>query len=246
MYRTKAAELLLAAFATQPDHPGIDHYLTYCLGHAGYQPKPFERIPMIAPVHRMFLAAIAVLALLGGTVFVLHSPAVGPSVPGGPFALTAPDGRSMTDRSLQGRWSLVYFGYTNCPNVCPMTLGAIATILQELGPLADEIQPIFITLDPERDTPQRIDEFTKAFDARIIGLGGPPAEIAAAAHAYHVFFRKVPGDAPDSYFIEHSSYIFLMDPQGRYVTLFTSDQAEAPDELAQRIRQLLMPATSRG
>lgn len=243
--RTRAAELLLAAFAAQPDHPGIDHYLTYCLGHAAYQPKPFERIPMSTPLHRLLLAGIAVLAMSGAGVFVARTAGLGPGVaqgtPGGPFLLAAAGGKSVSDASLRGRWLLVYFGYTNCPEICPTTLGAVAAALEKLGPVAAKIQPVFVTIDPERDTPERADAFAKAFDPRILGLSGSAAEVAAVAKEYRVFFRKVPGADPSQYLMEHSSYVFLMDPQGRYVTLFTAGEIEVPDEMASRLRGLVSP-----
>jgi protein SCO1/2 len=244
--RTKAAELLLAAFAAQPDHPGIDHYLTYCLGHAGYQPKPFERIPVSTPVHRLLLAIIATLALSGAGIFVLRTAGINAATtqaPGGPFTLKAADGRVVTDRSLRGKWLLVYFGYTNCPNVCPTTLNAIAEVMARLGPLAEKVQPLFVTIDPERDTPETMDAYIKAFDRRIVGLSGTPAEIAAVAKKYRVFYKRVPGSGPDDYLMVHSSYVFFMAPDGQYVTLFTSDQMDAPDEIASRLRTLMGPST---
>src|SRR6185437_4074612 len=125
----------------------------------------------------------------------------------------------VSDASLRGRWLLVYFGYTNCPDICPMTLSGIAAALDKLGPLAAKIQPVFISIDPERDTPERVGDFARAVDPRILGLSGSAAEIAAVAKEYRVFFRK--------------------DPQGRYVTLFTAAEVEAPDEMASRLRSLV-------
>lgn len=241
--RAKAAEVLLAAFAAQPDHPGIDHYLTYCLGHAAYQPKPFEKIPMSTPLHRLLLGGIALLALSGAGVFVARTVGFAPGVvqgtPGGPFLLEAAGGKRVGDASLRGRWLLIYFGYTNCPEICPTTLSAMATVLEKLGPVAAKIQPVFITIDPERDTPERADAFAKQFDPRIFGLSGSAAEVAAVAKEYRVFFRKIPGTDSSQYFMEHSSYVFLMDPQGRYVTLFTAGDIESPDEMASRLRGLV-------
>jgi protein SCO1/2 len=246
-FRTKAAELLLAAFAAQPDHPGIDHYLTYCLGHAAYQPKPFERIPMGTPLHRLLLAGIAVVAMSGAAVFVARTAGVAPGMaqgaPGGPFLLEAAGGTRVSDASLRGRWLLIYFGYASCPEICPTTLGAIAAALEKLGPIAAKIQPVFITIDPERDTPERADAFAKAFDPRILGLSGSAVEVAAVAKEYRVFFRKVPTADPSQYLMEHSSYVFLMDPQGRYVTLFTADDIEAPDDMVTRLRGLVSPVS---
>ena len=241
--RVKAAELLLAAFAAQPDHPGIDHYLTYCLGHAAYQPKPFEKIPMTTPLHRLLLGSIALLALSGAGVFVARTVGVAPGVmqgtPGGPFLLEAAGGKRVGDATLRGRWLLIYFGYTNCPEICPTTLSAMAAVLDKLGPVAAKIQPVFITIDPERDTPERADAFAKQFDPRILGLSGSAAELAAVAKEYRVFFRKIPSADPAQYFMEHSSYVFLMDPQGHYVTLFTAGDIEAPDAMATRLRGLV-------
>jgi protein SCO1/2 len=134
---------------------------------------------------------------------------------------------------------LVYFGYTHCPDVCPTTLLSFAKALEKLGPLAANVQPLFVTLDPERDTPEVIGEFTKAFDPRIVGLTGKASEIAAIAKDYRVFFKKVKNDDGNDYALEHSSYVYLMSPTGRYVTLFSRDQIEASDEFATRLRELL-------
>jgi protein SCO1/2 len=242
--RTKAAELLLQVFAEEPDHPGMDHYLTYCLGHALYQPRPFERVPMSTPTQRILLTALSLLALCGTGVFVMRTADLDPytnssSVIGGPFLLTAGDGRMVTDQTFRGRWLLVYFGYTHCPNVCPTTLNAIAVGLEKLGPLAAKIQPLFFTIDPERDTPEVVNAFAKAFDSRIVGLTGKATEIAAVAKEYRAFFKRVPSADSDEYFMEHSAYVFVMGPDGRYVTLFTPDQAESPDKIASRMRELL-------
>jgi protein SCO1/2 len=154
--------------------------------------------------------------------------------------LMAGDGRAVTDRTFRGRWMLVYFGYTHCPDICPTTSLSVAKTLETLGPLADNIQPIFVTLDPERDTPEVLGEFTKAFDPRIIGLTGKATEIAAVAKEYRVFFKKVKSNDGDDYFVEHSSYLYVMDSNGRYVTLFSHDQIEASDEVATRLRELLV------
>jgi protein SCO1 len=153
--------------------------------------------------------------------------------------LTMSDGTVVTDRTFRGHWMLVYFGYTHCPDVCPTTLLSFAKALEKLGPLAANVEPIFVTLDPERDTPEVIGEFTKAFDPRIVGLTGKASEIAAIAKDYRVFFKKVKNDDGDDYALEHSSYVYLMSPTGRYVTLFSRDQIEASDEFATRLRELL-------
>jgi len=246
--RTHAAELLLVTFAAEPDHPGIDHYLTYCLGHTGYQPKPFARAPMSSATQRILLAAFALVALSGTGALILRTADLSPGASasaaiGGPFALTAADRSVVSDQSYRGRWLLVYFGYTRCPSICPTTLAAVAQVLKKLGPLAAKLQPVFISIDPERDTPEAVGAFTRAFDPRILGLTGTPSEIAAVAKEYRVFYKKLPGPDPDTYLMEHSSYLYLLDPAGHYVTLFTEDQLEAPDEITARLRQLLSPGT---
>jgi protein SCO1/2 len=240
--RTKAAELLLQAFSEEPNHPGISHYLTFCLGHSGYQPKPFERATMTKPAQRFMLGAFAFLALFGIGVFVTMTsdfrPGAGSrSEIGGPFRLTANDGRAVSDQTFRGRWMLIYFGYTHCPDICPTTLLAVSQAMQKLGPLAAKVQPIFVSIDPERDTPQVVDEFIKSFDERIVGLTGKPSEIAALAKQYRVFYKKEPVEGSDDYFMEHSSYIYVMDPEGRYVSLFA--HTEEADEIASRLRVLL-------
>lgn len=242
--RTRAAELLLQVFSEQPDHPGISHYLAYCLGHERYQPKPFERATMTKPAQRAVLGAFAFFALLGLGAFVTLTADMRPGASeragfGGPFALTASDKRVVTDRTFRGRYMLIYFGYTHCPDICPTTLMAVSQVLEKLGPLSARVQPIFVSIDPERDTPAVVGEYVEAFDPRIVGLSGSPAEIAAVAKQYRVFYKKLPVDNSSDYFMEHSSYIYVMGPDGRYVTLFSRDEAEAPDQMTARLRELL-------
>ena len=247
--RTKAAELLLQTFSEQPDHPGISHYLTYCLGHEKYQPKPFERATMTKPVQRIVLGAFAVFALVGLGLFVALTSDLRPGAGqqtgiGGPFVLKAGDGTVVTDRTYRGRWLLVYFGYTHCPDVCPTTLLAMSQVLQKLGPLAAKVQPLYISIDPERDTPQVMAEYVKSFDPRIVGLTGSPSEIAAVAKQYRVFYKKEPVENSTDYFMEHSAYVYVIDPGGRYVTLFSHDQTESSDQMAARLRELLTASPS--
>jgi protein SCO1/2 len=155
---------------------------------------------------------------------------------GGHFALSTPDGRRVTDESFRGKWMLVYFGYTSCPDVCPTTLSSMAQALQKLGPLADKVQPLFITVDPERDTPKIVGEYVKDFDPRFVGLVGSPQEIAAAAHDFHVYYvvRQL---GNNEYVIDHSSFIYVLDPNGTFVRLLTGDLPG--HQLADALRQLL-------
>ncbi len=143
---------------------------------------------------------------------------------GGHFALSMPDGRRVTDATFRGKWLLVYFGYTSCPDVCPTTLSAMALALDKLGPLADKVQPVFITVDPERDTSKIVGEYVKDFDPRFVGLVGSPQEIGTAAREFHVYYR-VRQLGNNEYVVDHSSFIYLIDPNGAFVRLLTGDLA---------------------
>ena len=244
--RTRAAELLLEVFSSEPDHPGISHYLTYCLGHEQYQPKPFERATVVKPAQRVVLGGFAFIALLGMGLFITFTSDLRPGSRtsfGGPFALTATTGSIVTDRTFRGHYLLVYFGYTHCPDICPTTLLAISQVLEKLGPLAVKLQPLFVTIDPERDTSKVVGEFVRSFDPRIVGLTGSPSEIAQIAKLYRVFYKKIPIENSDDYFMEHSSYIYVMSPDGRYITLFSHDESQGADQMAVRLREILSAPT---
>jgi protein SCO1/2 len=154
---------------------------------------------------------------------------------GGPFRLVAGDGNAVTDATFRDRWLLVYFGFTSCPVTCPTALIEIAAALAKLGSAAAAVQPLFITVDPERDTAAVMRDYTRSFDPRIVGLTGTPADIAAVAQAYGVIYeRHHNGPAADDYVVDHSTYIYLMDPAGRFVRGFDADASA--DELAAGIR----------
>jgi hypothetical protein len=177
--QTRAIELLLVALGDQPNHPGIVHYLTYCVGDASAVARdatPSQGIGMSARTRRILLFGLAPLLIAGVSWLALLGPAwaaEGAAAPiGGPFTLRSGSGQTVSDRDFRGKWLLVYFGYTQCPDVCPTTLAEIVQTLQKLGPLAIEVQPIFITIDPERDTPEAVSEYVAAFDPRLIGLTG--------------------------------------------------------------------------
>ena len=141
---------------------------------------------------------------------------------GGHFALTTPDGQGVTDASYRGRWLVIYFGYTSCPDACPTALSTISLALEQLGPDADKVQPLFITVDPERDTPKVLTDYVKAFGPRLQALRGTPEQIAAAAKAYHVTY--VVRDLGDgAYSVDHSSFIYVIDPHGKFAQLLTGD-----------------------
>ena len=130
--------------------------------------------------------------------------ATSPVTIGGPFTLTAPDGTTVTDETYRGKWLLVYFGYTFCPDSCPMTLNEIAIALKKLGPVAAKLQPLFITIDPQRDTPEVLREYSQSFDPRIVGLTGSPRQIDAVTQEYGAYSaRHKTGPGPDDYVMDH-------------------------------------------
>ena len=157
-----------------------------------------------------------------------------PSV-GGPFKLPDPGGRTITEKSFPGRWSLMFFGFTHCPDVCPTTLTKVTTLLGTLGEQAKHVQPLFITLDPERDTREILADYTDHFDERILGLTGTPEQIESISAAYHVYSRKVP--LGDSYTLDHSAVMYLIGPDGQLVSHFTQ-QMDA-DAMARDIADAL-------
>lgn len=156
---------------------------------------------------------------------------------GGPFQLTDNHGRSVTDTDYRGRWMLVYFGYTNCPDACPLTLQKLTVALKDLGPLAERLAPLFITVDPARDTPSQLASYLENFDTRIVGLTGSSQQIAAVAKAYRVYYAPDAPATSGNYLVGHSSILYLIDPSGRFDALLPAD-AEA-DELAVVLRSKL-------
>ncbi|MGF1607883.1 MAG: SCO family protein [Kiloniellales bacterium] len=160
-----------------------------------------------------------------------QTPAAGfPVTFGGPFSLVDHRGRPRSDSDFRGRFLLIYFGYTTCPDICPTNLQIMADALDLLDDKADQVQPLFITVDPARDTVQRIQDYIDHFHPRLIGLTGSEAQVRAAAKAYRVHRSKLvlADAAPEDYLVNHSSITFLMGPDGAFVTLFPHDtEAEA-------------------
>jgi cytochrome oxidase Cu insertion factor (SCO1/SenC/PrrC family) len=146
---------------------------------------------------------------------------------GGPFSLVDSNGRPVTDQTYRGKWMLVYFGYAYCPDICPTTLQTISSVLDQLGNKAVQVVPLFITVDPERDTPAAIGQYVALFDPRLIGLTGTPAQINAAEAAYHVYSRRVVSKGDGAYMVDHSSYVYLMGPDGKLTTVFQAGTSEA-------------------
>jgi protein SCO1/2 len=139
---------------------------------------------------------------------------------GGPFALTDHTGKLRTDADFRGKLMLVYFGFTFCPDICPTDLMAIGQAIDKLGPAGDEVQPLFISVDPERDTAAHLAEYVPFFHPRLIGLTGDAAHIRDAARAYRVYYAKVAIGGAADYTFDHSGFIYLMDRDGKYVGFF--------------------------
>jgi len=148
---------------------------------------------------------------------------------GGPFTLVDQNGRTVSNETLRGKPTLIYFGYTFCPDVCPTSLLLMETAIEKLGPdAAKKVNLVFITIDPERDTQKLIKDYVGNFGPAFIGLTGTPDQVAAAARAYRVYFQKVPGKDGAPYLMDHSSIVYLLDRNGRFVTHFTHEaKAEA-------------------
>jgi protein SCO1/2 len=142
---------------------------------------------------------------------------------GGPFTLINQDGKTVSDTAYRGKYMLIYFGYTYCPDLCPTGLQSMAHALDDLGADAKKVQPIFITIDPARDTPAKLKEYDASFHPDIVGLTGSAEQVAAAAKAYQVYYAK--GDQVDEhdYIMDHSSLIYLMDPKGQFITTFDEE-----------------------
>jgi protein SCO1 len=155
---------------------------------------------------------------------------------GGPFTLTDQDGRKRSDSEFRGKLMIVYFGYTFCPDVCPADLMAITQALDALGPAAEGIQPVFITVDPERDT-KLLKDYVAAFHPSLVGLTGSQEEIRKVANAYKAFYAKVPGENGGGYSVDHTGVIYLMGRNGEYLGFMPPQSS--PDRLTEILRKYL-------
>ena len=189
---------------------------------------------------RLVIGLIAGLVVLAGLAAVVIVPRLAHTdatlVIGGPFTLVDGHGRQVTDQDFRGRWMLIYFGYTHCPDACPTTLNDLATALDTL-PAADRAQvaSLFITVDPARDTPSVVGDYAQAFGPSFVGLSGSQAQVDAAEKAYRVFAQKHPLKGGD-YAMDHSSVIYVMGPGGALAGLL--DDGMKPADMAGRLRKL--------
>jgi len=179
------------------------------------------------------LALAAAAASWQGRIVRADPPAL-PSI-SGHFELETTDGRQVTDETYRGKWLVVYFGYTFCPDICPTVLTRMTQALKVLGPTAERIQPIFITVDPRRDTARHMSQYLTAFSPRIVGLRGDPDQTREAAHEFHAYYRlRSLGNG--EYSVDHSSFLYVMGPDGRFAKLLADSLS--PDQLADELRQL--------
>ncbi len=176
------------------------------------------------------LVCFALVGFAAAKLLLPHTGADGGGI-GGSFALTSQDGATVTQKTLQGHPTLVFFGYTHCPDVCPATLSEISSVFRTLGP-KDKARAIFITVDPERDTPVVMKDYLSSFDPRIVGLTGTPAQIKAVESEYKAYAKAVP-DKDGTYTMDHTAITYLMDKDGNFVSGFNLDRPanEAAAEL---------------
>ena len=196
--------------------------------------------PISFIVAGFFIGALAGAALLLVTTPRGGQPveSSGAALVGGPFELVGTDGKAVTERDFRGRYMLVFFGFTHCPDICPAELQVIAQALEKLGDKGKKVVPVFITLDPERDTPQAMAEYVKSFGRNFVGLTGSPEAIADAAKAYRVAYAKVENkESASDYSVDHSALVYLMDPEGKYVTHFS--YGTSADEMAEKLGKIL-------
>jgi len=161
----------------------------------------------------------------------------GKALVGGPFELVTHEGKTVTEKDFRGDYLLIYFGFTYCPDVCPTELQIMSTALEELGAEAEKVQPLLITIDPERDTPEALAQYVGHFHPRLIGLTGTPERIAAAARAYRVYYAKVEDESLSDYTMDHSSIIYFMGPDGDFLGHF--GPGTAPEKMAERMKELM-------
>ena len=193
---------------------------------------------MLTRRHALLLTPAAVLAvgMAGALGYARFRPEQAGIPIGGPFRLVNGNGRIVTDEDFRGKWMLVYFGYTHCPDACPTALQDMANALDDLGAQKKDVAIIFITIDPERDTPAVMKDYVAAFNANITPLSGSPEAVAAAAKAYRVYYAKHP-TKDGGYDMDHSSIIYVMDPNGRFVANFT--QETPPQQIAAKLKSLV-------
>jgi protein SCO1/2 len=198
------------------------------------EPAPPRNSRLLVPLLAFILAAVGLIVAVAAVFLPDAGPA--PAAVGGPFKLVDQNGQTVTEKALEGGPSLVFFGFTHCPDVCPTTLYEISQVYDVLGPKGDKVKSFFITVDPERDTPDLLKTYLSSFDPRIVALTGDRPAIDATEKAYRVYAKKVPLDG-DNYTMDHTALVYLMDRKGRFVGAFNLQRppAESAKELEKQL-----------
>lgn len=196
------------------------------------------RLTRVLVILAAFLTGLAIALTV--TLFIVsrsEQPVLsGPPAIGGPFSLTDNNGRTRTEADLKGHPTLVFFGFTHCPDICPTTLFEVSEILRQLGPDAGGARGLFVTVDPERDTPEKLKDYLSSFDPNLTGLTGSPDAIQQMLKAYRVYAKKVPTDS-GGYTMDHTALVYLLDKQGRFVAPFNVKRP--PADAAADLRRYL-------
>jgi protein SCO1/2 len=202
-------------------------------------------IPRSRPRTTTVKALLLALSLVGATLAAsgglgrAHAAAEqSPPPQSGLFTLTTLDGSTVTDETYRGKWLVIYFGYTFCPDDCPTTLSSIGAALEAIGPLADKVQPLFITTDPARDKAPVMTAYLKAFDPRIIGLRGAPEQIDGAVKQFHVHYR-LQRFADGGYGFDHTGFLYLVNPEGKLAARLELGEKRPGQQLADELRKLV-------
>ncbi len=196
--------------------------------------QPFARSLILPAV--AFLSGLVALALAALWTLGPDAPATRGAAIGGPFTLTAMDGRRVTHETFKGAPHLVFFGFTHCPDVCPTKLMELSQVLEAAGDRAKDVRALFISVDPERDTPETLRNYLGSFDSRIVGLTGSQEEIDAVMKSYRAYAKRVPTSSGD-YTMDHTAIVYLMDRHGQFVGAFNVERP--PQEAAQELLRYL-------
>lgn len=205
-------------------------------------PAPTDRGASRLRAMRMILWVLVLLAAGAGLYALVNRSEQPPEAAtyadavGGPFALTAPDGSTVTNEALAGKPFAIFFGFTRCPDVCPTTLARLAQLRQRMGEDGDEFEIVFVSVDPESDTPEDIGRYVALFDTPILGLTGTKEQIDTIVGAYHAFYEKVPTEG-GGYTVDHTASVFLMDREGKLQSII--DHHESAETSLEKLERLV-------
>ena len=195
-------------------------------------PRTLRILLVFAAFTAGLLSVLAVIVVVSGRI---NAPVIATaSAVGGPFRLTDHNGKPITNEDLKGRPFLVFFGFTHCPDICPTTLFEMSEIMRRISPGPKTPRALFVTVDPERDTPEKLKDYLSSFDQQIIGVTGAPEAMAQMLKSYRVYARKVPTEG-DGYTMDHTALIYLMDKEGNFVAPF--NMKRTPEEAAADLRR---------